>query len=104
AFAREIRRVGKKVWVQTPAREFFFEPHFMGFFVHWFSPAIRRKLVRYFTLWGWLEKPDQARIESVVQEIRLLSFGEVRELFPDCEIYRERFLGIFTKSYIAFRA
>jgi Methyltransferase domain len=30
-FASEIRRVGKSFWVQTPAREFFIEPHYLGF-------------------------------------------------------------------------
>jgi len=28
-FANEIRRVGRKLWVQTPARSFFFEPHYL---------------------------------------------------------------------------
>ena len=29
-------------------------------------------------------------------------YREMRELFPDCEILREKFLG-FTKSYVAVR-
>ena len=34
AFANEVRRVGKKLWVQTPAYECPFEPHFLAPFVH----------------------------------------------------------------------
>jgi hypothetical protein len=41
--------------------------------------------------------------DEMIAEIRLLTLREMEELFPDCEILRERFLGIFTKSYIAFR-
>jgi hypothetical protein len=37
-----------------------------------------------------------------LRETRLLSHADMREFFPDCEIRRERFLGL-TKSYIAVR-
>ena len=29
-FAAEARRVGRRLWVQTPAREFFIEPHLLA--------------------------------------------------------------------------
>jgi hypothetical protein len=102
-FAREAERVGKSLWIQTPAREFFIEPHYIAPFIHWVPVAMRRKLVRWCSLWGWLERPSQSRIDETIQEIRLLSFREFQSLFPDCEILRERFLGIFTKSYIAVK-
>jgi hypothetical protein len=35
AFAREARRVGRRLWVQTPAREFFVEPHLIAPCIHW---------------------------------------------------------------------
>ncbi|MEK7780655.1 MAG: methyltransferase domain-containing protein [Verrucomicrobiota bacterium] len=101
-FAAEIRRVGKTIWVQTPAREFPIEPHFMAPFIHYFPRWLQRKTVRYFTLLGLLNKPSPAQIEDLLNEIRLLSFREMQELFPDCEIYREKILGI-TKSYVAIR-
>jgi SAM-dependent methyltransferase len=102
-FAREADRVGKALWVQTPAREFFIEPHYIAPFIHWVPVPLRRKLIRWFTIWGWMERPSQQRVDEVIAEIRLLSVKEFQTLFPKCEILRERFLGIFTKSYIAVR-
>ena len=102
-FAREARRVGQRLWIQTPAREFFIEPHYIAPFVHWLPKPLQRRILRHFTIWGWIEKPSPEKVAEVVEEIRLLTFAEMKKLFPDCEIYREKFLGIFTKSYTAFR-
>ena len=33
AFAKDIRRVGKAIWVQTPARECLIEPHYLAPFL-----------------------------------------------------------------------
>src|SRR2546425_818767 len=35
-FAKEVRRVGKNLWIQTPAKSFVFEPHLLTPFFHWF--------------------------------------------------------------------
>lgn len=102
-FAREVRRVGSKLWIQTPAREFFIEPHYIAPFIHWFPKNLQKRLLRHFTIWGWLAKPNAEQIEDMVNEIRLLSLSEMKALFPDCEIFKERFLFFFTKSYTAFR-
>lgn len=102
AFARELRRVGRGVWVQTPARSFPFEPHLLAAFVHWLPPRWQRWLIRYFTGWGLLARPSPEQVARHVEQTRLLGLAEMRELFPDCEIRRERFLGL-TKAYIAVR-
>ncbi len=102
-FAAEVRRVGEKLWIQTPAREFVIEPHYIAPFIHWFPRRWQKKLVRWFTVRGWTERMNQDQVNAMVEEIRLIGFKEMKELFPDCEIIRERFLGVFTKSYIAVR-
>jgi len=102
AFARELRRVGRGVWVQTPARSFPVEPHLLTLFVHYLPRRWQRRLIRRFTLWGWLSRPTPERIERFLAETRLLGHAEMRTLFPDCEIRRERFLGL-TKAYVAVR-
>lgn len=101
-FAAEVRRVGDGLWVQTPARSFPLEPHLLGLGIHYLPRSWQRRLVRYFTGWGWLARPSPARVEAFLDEIRLLSFAEFQALFPDCEIRRERFLGL-TKAYVAVR-
>ena len=101
-FADEIRRIAPNLWVQTPARSFFFEPHYLTPFFHWFPIGWQRVLARNFTIWGLLERPSRGQVEERLNEIRLLSFSEMQELFPDCHILCERFLGM-PKCYIAVR-
>ncbi|MGB6044268.1 MAG: class I SAM-dependent methyltransferase [Pirellulales bacterium] len=101
-FANEVRRVGNGVWVQTPARCFPLEPHYLTPFIHWLPKSWRRRLGRNFTVWGWLERPVQEAVDERVEEIRLLSRREMKELFPDCEILVERFF-LLPRCYIAMR-
>jgi hypothetical protein len=101
-FADEIRRVGRNVWVQTPARWFFIEPHYLGLFIHYFPKEWQRRLIRYATGWGLLRHPRQEEVDNYVNELRLLSLKEMRLLFPDCKILKERFLFL-AKAYVAVR-
>jgi hypothetical protein len=102
AFAEELRRVGRQVWVQTPARSFFFEPHLLAPFIHFLPLSWQRRLVRNFSLWGWITRPSQASVDQTLGGLRLLDYATFRSLFPDCEIRRERFVG-FTKAFVAVR-
>jgi Methyltransferase domain len=101
-FASEVRRLAPRYFVQTPNKWFFIEPHFICLFIHWLPRRLKRHLVRRCSIWGWVTKPDQQQIDSVLAEIRLLTVPEMRRFFPDAEILRERFLG-FTKSIIALK-
>lgn len=102
AFASEARRVAKKLWVQTPAKEFFFEPHLLTPFIHWLPQKQRERFVR-FTLWALITRPGKEAAVAMAKEIQLLNHDQMVELFPDCEIRREKVLGM-TKSYIAVRS
>ena len=101
AFAEEVRRVGRGYWIQTPAREFPVEPHYFGPFVHWFSKPVQKRLLRNCTLWGLLGRPTDDTLDAVLAELRLLSLGEYRRLFPGGPMWIERVLG-FPKSYTAY--
>ncbi len=101
-FAAELRRVARQLWVQTPARWFWIEPHLMTPFIHFLSKPMQRRMLRYFSIWGLVKKPTRQEIDAFLSEVRLLTAGDMRVLFPDCEILRERVLG-FTKSFIAVR-
>jgi hypothetical protein len=103
AFAAELRRIGKAVYCQTPNRWFPLEVHYLTLFLHWYPKLLRNYLmVRYFTAWGWLVRPDAAKVQAYADTVNLLDARQMREFFPDCEIRRERFLGL-TKSLIAIR-
>jgi len=102
-FAQEIRRVGRRIWVQTPAYECPIEPHYLAPFVHYFPRSFQKKFVRWCTVWGWIERPDRDQINSMVETTRLLRKSEMRKLFPDCELITERMFGIIPKSYIVIR-
>jgi hypothetical protein len=102
AFAREVRRVARGLWVQTPARGFPIEPHLMTPFLHYLPLAWQRRLLRNFSVWGLIARPSREAVDGFLRQTRLLGYQEMRELFPDCEIRRERFLGL-TKSYVAVR-
>ncbi len=101
AMASEVQRVGKRYFVQTPNRNFPIDPHFPFPFFQFMPIGIRAKLVQYLPLaWvGRIRDPIDAR--AVAQSVRLLTSAELAALFPGCELYRERVLGL-NKSFIAY--
>jgi len=102
AFAKEIRRVARRYYVQTPNKWFVVEPHLIAPFIHLLPVGMTRKLVRYFSVWGLIQRPTQARVDNFLGSIKLLGKSEMRKLFPDAEIIVEKFLGM-AKSIIAVR-
>jgi hypothetical protein len=103
AFASEARRVAKSLWIQTPARHFPIEPHLLTPFFQYLPRRLQIRVARHFTLWGLLSKPSAMQVNEFISEIRLLTLREMKQLFPDCLILKERVFGI-TKSYIALRS
>jgi len=106
-FAREVMRVGRRFWVQTPNRRFPVEQHLLTPIVHWLPRSWQRILVPRFTVWAWLIRPERDRrdfyLEHYLTEVRLLDAAQVARLFPGSRILRERFLG-WTKSLVAIKA
>lgn len=102
AFADEIRRVARAYYVQTPNKWFPVEPHLIAVALHWLPRRVTRRLVRTLSIWGWVARPDQDEIDTLLASIRLLGRAEMQELFPDSTIIEERFLGL-VKSLIAVR-
>ena len=101
-FAKEILRVGKSVYVQTPAKEFLVEPHLLTPFIHWLPLRWQARLLRNFSLWGVITRPSREYVDMFLFERRLLSFREFKELFKGCEIIHEK-VSVFTKSHIAVK-
>ena len=102
AFASAVRSMADRYWIQTPYRYFPVEPHwlFPGF---QFLPLVAR--ARIAARWPINPVPsaDVAAGVGDALDVELLSATELRHLFPEAGILRERFLGL-TKSLIAVRA
>jgi hypothetical protein len=105
-FAREVARVGRAYWVETPNRWFPVEQHLLTPFIHWLPRTWQRALVPRFNWWRVLVPlPADRRnfyIDHYLRDVRLLGLAELRALFPEAQILRERVLGI-TKSLVAMR-
>jgi hypothetical protein len=105
-FAKEIARVGRAYWVQTPNRRFPVEPHLLTPFLHFLPATWQRRIARKFTVWALIERPSRDRwefyIEHYLRDIRLLDAGDMRAMFPSAGLVREH-LGGFTKSLIAVK-
>jgi hypothetical protein len=100
AFAHEVKRVGKRYFVQTPNYWFPLEPHFLlpGF---QFLPVRSRALMlSRFNLGHIRREPTYSAAEDAVRSIELLTARDLRSLFPGANLLRERFLGM-TKSLMA---
>jgi hypothetical protein len=103
AFAREVRRLAKRYYVQTPYVFFPVEPHFSSFFFHWLPEPVRAEILTRRTL-GFMpgKAADMGEAMRAVQHARLLSKRMFRYLFQDARYPDEQVIGL-TKSLIAVR-
>ena len=101
-FAQEALRVGRNIFVQTPNRWFPVEPHFVTLFFHYLPKRSQRLFLPRLSLRGLFRSGDNVELAQLFDELRLLSFREMKRLFPSCLIHRERLFG-FAKSLIAIR-
>ena len=86
-FAREMMRVGKRVYCQTPSRLFPVDPHLSAAFWHWLPASwLTPGFLRYFTLNGWLWR------KRYEYDVTWISKRKLKKMFPGCKIVTERFL------------
>lgn len=96
-----MRRVGHRYFVQTPNVYFPIEPHFL-FPCFQFLPIQIRIWIATRIRCGWIDcRNDPVGARRHISSIRLLSERELKVLFPEATIYRERFCGL-TKSLTAY--
>jgi hypothetical protein len=101
AMAREVVRVGRAYWVQTPNFWFPIEPHFHVPGWQWMPRPARAALLQRFRC-GWRGPcPDPVEARRLVDEVRLLTGSQMRRLFPGATIWPERFMGL-VKSWVAY--
>lgn len=100
--AAEIQRVGRGIFVQTPNRWFPIEPHFITLFFHYFPKTMQKLFLPHFSFRGIFRSGDNIDLRQLLRELRLLSRRQLRKMFPGCEIWSERLLGL-AKSLMAVR-
>jgi hypothetical protein len=93
-FAKEIRRVGKSYFVQTPNKYYILESHTWLPIIQYLPRRLLIKTIIWLNKW-WVKKtsPDWS----------LLGVNEFRKLFPEALILKERVCGL-TKSIIAIKS
>ena len=102
SFAKEISRIGRKFFVQTPNYWFPIEPHCMTPFFHWLPKPIRIWLVYHFQLGHWKKAESVDDAIQIVESARLLNRAMFQTLFKDANIVTE-WLFFLPKSFIAIR-
>lgn len=102
-FAREVRRVGKSYWVQTPNKMFPVEPHFLFPFFQFMPGKLQKSVAlkwKYSHMKRWAR--DDQHLLKEFSLIRLLSCREFKTLFEDGHLYKEKAFGL-TKSFVAYK-
>jgi len=97
--ASEIERVGKRYFIQTPNKYFPIEAHYALPFAQYLPKNIlyfllTKTKVSRMILW------DKDLARQYLEEIRLLNEKEMRQLFPEAHILKEKALAL-TKSLTA---
>ncbi|HEY9743765.1 MAG TPA: methyltransferase domain-containing protein, partial [Coleofasciculaceae cyanobacterium] len=88
--ANEIKRVGKRYFVQTPNLYFPIEPHFVFPFFQFLPVEVRVWLISHFDL-GFYEKiTDQKTAIEAVTSITLLNKKKFISLFPEANLFEEK--------------
>lgn len=101
AIAKGVHRLAPHHWVQTPARYFPVEQHWMMPFFQFLPAGLRARAGRSWPLAPtWLRELSRSESLASVLEVELVSTAEMRLLYPGSEIYKERVAG-FTKSVAA---
>ena len=98
--AKEVLRVGKHHFIQTPNYWFPIEPHWVFPFFQFLPKSVRIRLTQRFSLGHIPRIPSYQKAKEQVDEIRLLSLSDYKRLFPNSSIYIEKFAWL-SKSFTA---
>ncbi|HEV8083016.1 MAG TPA: class I SAM-dependent methyltransferase [Chitinophagaceae bacterium] len=92
--ASEIRRVGKYYYIQSPNYYFPIEPHWLFPFFQFLPFRVRVILTKNFNLGHYKKSKTQEAAIQRVNEVQLLTEKEMKNLFPEGKVYREKFFGL----------
>ncbi len=100
--ANEIKRVSDHFFLQTPNRFFMIEPHFLFPFFQFLPLKIKAFLINHFSIGQYSKRKTWDESISLADSIKLLSYHDLRSLFPDATIEREK-IFVFTKSFMVYK-
>lgn len=100
--AKEIRRLARRYFVQTPNYWFPIEPHYRSLYFQLYPLCLKVFRLRFFGVGRLRKIPDKSQAYQEAKRIRLLKVKHLKTLFPDAKIYKENFMGL-TKSIIALK-
>ena len=99
--AREVERVGRRYFLQTPNYHFPIEPHFLFPGFQWLPLEARAWLLSRFDL-GWHKRaPSREAARQEAASVTLLKKRELLSLFPNANLYCEKVFGL-TKSFVVY--
>ena len=99
--ADEVKRVGKAYHIQTPNRYFPLEPHWLFPFFQFLPFKLKVAMTKRFNLGHYKKAITNDAATQRVKEVKLLTEKQMKKLFPEGKVYREKFFGL-TKSITMF--
>ncbi|MGI9325642.1 MAG: class I SAM-dependent methyltransferase [Pseudomonadales bacterium] len=101
SMAREIKRVGRRYFIQTPNRHFPIDPHFPFPLFQFYPLSVQATLLQLLPL-AWVGRISQRdRAIEAAKSVDLLSLKEFSQLFPGSKLYKEKLFGL-NKSFVLY--
>lgn len=97
--AREVRRVGRRCFLQTPNQGFPVDWRTLMPFFHWLSPAAQAWWFQKIRVGRYQRAKTRDEAWHLATRVRNLNRREMLTMFPDATLVPERVAG-FTKSFI----
>jgi len=94
-FLKELDRIGKKVFLTTPYKYCFYEPHTELFLLHWLPNKTLRKILKFLGKNFWAEESNW----------RSLSIKQVKKILPNkkYKIYLYKMFGIIPSHLLIYK-
>lgn len=102
SMAREVQRIAPRYLIQTPNYWFPIEPHARTPFLHWLPEPLGYRVVMARKCGFWTKAKTVSQAMLTLQSAKMLDFNQLKELFPNALIKREKFFGL-TKALMAIR-
>jgi ubiquinone/menaquinone biosynthesis C-methylase UbiE len=97
--AGEVRRVGRRYFVQTPNQSFLIDWRTLMPFFHWLPPAKQAWVLQRIPVGRYKRVRDPQSALQLATRVRNVTLQELREMFPEATVVSERVLGL-TKSFM----